>query len=296
VSPGLDPAVSPGLDPAARPGFDQAASPVLDPAVSPRLDPAASPVLDPPPSPPSPPSPGLGPAGRAAPHPAADPARAGRWLAALARGRLGGAELMDLLRDYGIPAARTQAAASCADALAAAARLGYPVVLKTDEPGVAHKSDVGGVLLGLAGPAALADGYRDLAARLGPRVVVCETVAPGTELILGIARDPALGPLIVAGAGGVLAELLADRTVALPPVDQAGARRMLARLRASALLDGMRGQPPADTGSIAAVITGLSALAAELGDALTALDINPLICGPSGAMAVDVLVVPRDAG
>ena len=166
-------------------------------------------------------------------------------------------------------------------------------MLKTDEPGMAHKSDVGGVLLGLDGPDALAAGYRDMSARLGPRVLVCETAAPGTEMLLGIVRDPALGPLIVVGAGGVLTELLADRVVALPPVDHCGALRMLRRLRVSALLDGARGQPPADLDGIAAAITGLSALACELGDALDALDINPLICGPAGAVAVDALVVAR---
>ena len=222
-----------------------------------------------------------------------DTGRRGRWARALAAGQLGGAVLPDLLRDYGIDAVRSRSAENLEAALAAAAGIGYPVVLKTDEPGVTHKSDVSGVLVGLAGPAAVTTGYRDLAARLGPRVLVCEAVAAGTEIILGIVRDPALGPLIVAGAGGVLTELLADRAVALPPVDRAHALRMLARLRVSALLAGARGQPPADLAAIAAAITGLSALACELGDALDALDINPLICGPSGAVAVDALVVPR---
>ena len=110
-------------------------------------------------------------------------------------------------------------------------------------------------------------------------------------MLLGIAGDPALGPLIVVGAGGVLTELLADRVVALPPVDHRGALRMLRRLRVSAQLEGARGQPPADLDSIAGAITGLSALACELGDALDALDINPLICGPAGAVAADALVV-----
>ena len=93
-------------------------------------------------------------------------------------------------------------------------------MLKTDEPGIPHKSDSGGVLLGIRGPAELTAAYRDLSARLGPRVLVCETIPPGTELALGIARDPGLGPLIVVGAGGVLVELLADRAVALPPVSR----------------------------------------------------------------------------
>ena len=228
-------------------------------------------------------------------RPADDPGRRGRWADALARGQLGGAGLPAMLRDYGIPAVQVRAADTREAALAAAGQIGYPVVLKTDEPGVAHKSDVGGVLLGLDGPDALAAGYSDLSARLGPRVLVCQTAAPGTEMLLGIVRDPALGPLIVVGAGGVLTELLADRVVALPPVDHCGALRMLRRLRVSAVLDGARGQPAADLAGIAAAITGLSALACELGDALDALDINPLICGPGGAVAVDALVVTRPA-
>jgi acyl-CoA synthetase (NDP forming) len=216
-----------------------------------------------------------------------------RWVDALASGKLGGAGLLQLLGDYGIPVVRARPAASCDEALASAAGLGYPVVLKTDEPEVAHKSDAGGVVLGLGDRAALAAAYRDLAVRLGPRVLVSETAAPGTELALGIVRDPALGPLIVVGAGGVLVEFLADAGVALPPVDRQGAFRMLKRLRVSALLAGVRGRPPADLNAIADAITGLSAIAGELGDMLEALDINPLICGPSGTVAVDALAVAR---
>jgi hypothetical protein len=145
----------------------------------------------------------------------------------------------------------------------------------------------------LTDPATLTTAYHDLAARLGPRVLVCETAAPGVELSLGLARDPALGPLIVVAAGGVLVELLTDRAVALPPVGQAGAHRLLGRLRANTLLDGYRGAPPVDRDAAADAIVALSSLAGELGDTLDALDINPLICGPSGAIAVDALAIAR---
>ena len=97
------------------------------------------------------------------------------------------------------------------------------------------------------------------------------------------------------GAGGILVELLADRVVALPPVDTAGARRLLGELRVSQLLAGVRGAPPADTSAIARAVAGMSAIAAELGDQLEALDVNPLICGPAGAVAVDALAVTRAA-
>jgi acetate---CoA ligase (ADP-forming) len=225
--------------------------------------------------------------------PSIDPGRRARWTALLATGEADGAALAGLLGDYGIAVARSRGAVSEAGALAAAAELGYPVVLKTDEPGIAHKSDAGGVLLGLAGPAELAAAYQDLAERLGRRVLVCETIPAGPELSLGLARDHELGPLLVVGAGGVLVELLADRAVALPPVGPEQARAMVAELRMAALLAGARGQRAADLDAVVAAITGLSQLAAELGDALEALDINPLICGPHGAVAVDALAIPR---
>jgi acyl-CoA synthetase (NDP forming) len=242
-----------------------------------------------------------GPAGRsdgARPAGAAGPgalrsSRRDRGAALLAADPADGAPLLALLREYGIATAAAQQADDADGALAAAAAVGYPVVLKTAEPAITHKSDAGGVVLGIGGPAELAAAYADLATRLGPRVLVCETVPAGTELALGIARDPDLGPLIVVGAGGVLVELLADRAVALPPVDAGTARQMIAELRLARLLAGIRGAPPADLDAVVRAITGLSELAVDLGDEIEALDVNPLICGPSGATAVDVLTITR---
>ncbi len=207
-------------------------------------------------------------------------------------GRTGIAQLA-LLREYGIDAARAERADDAGSALAAAARIGYPVVLKTDQPGIAHKSDAGGVILGIATPEELTAAYADLAARLGPAALVCETVARGTELALGIVRDPDLGPLIVVGAGGVLVELIADRAVTMPPVSRDEATGLIGELKVAALLAGARGAPPADLGAIARAISGLAELACELGQDIDALDINPLICGPGGAVAVDALVIAR---
>jgi len=231
---------------------------------------------------------------RPEPPRAAEPGpRRQRWAPLLSAGPPGSAVLFDLLRDYGIPAVRVRAAGTRAGTLAAAAEIGYPVVLKTDEPGIAHKSDVGGVRLGLAGSGALGAAYDDLAARLGPRVLVGQTAEPGTELALGLVRDPALGPLLIISAGGVFIEIFAERSVVLPPVTRSSARAVLARLRLAAVLTGARGQRPADLDAIADAMTGLSHLAADLGDLLDALDINPLICGPSGAVAADVFAVIR---
>jgi len=222
---------------------------------------------------------------------AAASVRRSRWSAALAAGALPGAGLFAMLRDYGIPAVRAAAAATLDQALAAAAGIGYPVALKTDMPGISHKSDVGGVRLGIADPAELAEAYADLSARLGPRVTVTEMAAPGQELILGMARDPALGPLIIVGAGGVLAEHLAERAVALPPLTSQAASAMLGGLRVAKILNGVRGQPPCDQEAVISAIVAFSALVTDVGECLTAFDINPLICSPSGVLAVDALAV-----
>jgi acetate---CoA ligase (ADP-forming) len=233
-------------------------------------------------------------AGQAPAGPALSGARRDRGTALIAAGSAGGSPLLGLLREYGIAAAVAEPAGTADAALAAARTIGYPVVLKTDEPDISHKSEHRGVILGITGPAELAAAYADLRARLGPRVLVCETAPAGTELALGVVRDPDLGPLIVVGAGGILVELLADRAVALPPVTERTARQLLAGLRVHQLLSGIRGAPPADLDAVVRAITGLSALALELGEQLEALDVNPLICGPSGAIAVDALAVPRD--
>jgi acyl-CoA synthetase (NDP forming) len=218
--------------------------------------------------------------------------RQARGTTLLAGGQATGSALLNLLAGYGIAVARTLVAGDREATLAAAEQIGYPVVLKTDEPAIVHKSDVGGVLLGIGDPAALADAYEEMASRLGSRVLVCQTVPAGTELALGIVTDPELGPLIMVGAGGVLVELFADRAVALPPVSAGQAGELLAGLRVARLLAGARGAPPADPGAVIRAVCGLSELAMELGDEIEALDINPLICGPAGAIAVDVLAVP----
>ena len=186
--------------------------------------------------------PEMGTAPPPAPRPQVSGSTASCWRDALSRG-LGGAVLFDLLRDYGIPAVRARQVVTRGAALAAAATIGYPVVLKTDEPGIAHKSDVGGVRLGLAAPGAAGAAYDDLAARLGPRVLVCETAPPGAELALGIVRDAALGPLLVIGPGGILMEIFAERAVLLAPVTRSAAVAALGRLRLAPVLAGLAATP-----------------------------------------------------
>jgi hypothetical protein len=147
--------------------------------------------------------------------------------------------------------------------------------------------------LALDGPDRLAAAYADLAARLGPRVMVAAMAGPGVELALGVVADPQFGPLVMVAAGGALVEVLRDRRFALPPVDRRRAMAMLDRLAVRPLLDGVRGAPAADLDAVADAVVSLSTLALDLGDRLVALDVNPLIAGPDGCVAVDALVVAR---
>lgn len=223
-----------------------------------------------------------------------DTARRDRWLARLGRPEpFSTAEGLALLADYGLPAPRAVAVADADAAHAAAAGIGYPLVLKTDEAGIAHKSDVGGVVVGIRDGAALERAYRDLRGRLGPRAVVMAMAGPGVELMLGMVRDPLLGPLLVLGAGGVEVELHADRRVALPPLDRAAARGLLDGLAARPLLDGFRGRPGADLDAVCDAVVAFASLTDELGSALDALEVNPLRCDPRGVLALDVLVAAR---
>jgi acetate---CoA ligase (ADP-forming) len=202
-------------------------------------------------------------------------------------------EALFLLAEYGIETVRSISVRDESEAIAASEMLGFPVVLKTAQPDVLHKTELGGVALGIRSAAEAAETYRDLAARLGPQVLVSATAPAGVELAMGIVSDPHLGPLVVVAAGGVLVEVVADRAVGLPPIDRSGARRMLARLRIAPMLAGVRGARAVDATAVEDAIMALSSVASEIGDLLDGLDVNPLICGPNGAVAVDALVVSR---
>ena len=219
-----------------------------------------------------------------------------RWRGRLrAGGEILEAEAMSLLADYGIPTIPGRAAASLDEALAGAADVGFPVALKTAAPGRHHKSDVGGVRLAIADPSELARAYEDFTERLGPDVVVAAMAPEGVEVALGIVRDPQFGPLVLVAAGGVLVELLKDRRLAFPQLDERLASGLVNRLRLRPLLEGDRGRPAADTASLARAIVRLSVLAADLGEDLDGLDVNPMVVSPKGCVAVDALVLPRVA-
>jgi acyl-CoA synthetase (NDP forming) len=227
----------------------------------------------------------------AAPKPSVDAARADRWSSRLrAATPLRADESFDLLGDYGIPVVPTRQVGTCADAITAARAVGYPVVMKAAAPGVAHKSDLGGVVLGVSGDDQVRAAYDRLAANLGPEVTVSATAPAGVEIALGLVRDPYLGLLVVVGAGGVEAELVRDTAVLLPPITAERAHRALQSLAIRDLLAGWRGRAPAHLPSLVDAVVALGVLALELGDAVTALDVNPIIAAPSGAVAVDVFV------
>jgi acyl-CoA synthetase (NDP forming) len=216
-----------------------------------------------------------------------------RWIARLSSGEpFDELEGLALLADYGIPVVEGVRAETFEDALAAAERIGFPVALKTAAPGVQHKSDVGGVKLGIDDAPSLEDAYGDLERELGPQVTVSKMAPAGVEIALGIVRDPQFGPLVLVGAGGVLVEVLKDRRLAMPPLDESRARSMVDRLDVRPLLEGVRGQPTADVDALMRAIVSLSWLAIDLGDHLEALDANPTMCRPDGCVAVDALVIP----
>nr|WP_076844557.1 MULTISPECIES: acetate--CoA ligase family protein [Protofrankia] len=205
----------------------------------------------------------------------------------------------DLLAAGGIPVARPEHAVSAQMAADIAGRIGGPVALKAANPDLVHKSDRGGVRLDLATPADAAQAYRSMWAALGEAMggaTVQPMIAPGVETLVGIVQDPAFGPLIGFGLGGVLTDLLADRSYRLLPLTDRDAAELIRSLRGSALLFGYRGSPPADVAALEDVLLRVAQLADDLPE-ITEMDVNPLIVHEHGAVAVDVKIrvarVPR---
>ncbi|WP_394433133.1 acetate--CoA ligase family protein [Streptomyces sp. SGAir0957] len=204
-----------------------------------------------------------------------------------------------LLRAYGIRVPREQLVTSAAAAVRAASLVGYPVVMKASAPQLAHKSELGLVKIGLTSASQVRDTYRDLTdiARYEgidlDGVLVCQMVERGVEMVVGVTRDDLFGPTVTVGLGGVLVEVLRDTAVCVPPFTEHQARAALDRLRGRALLDGVRGAPPADLDALVEVVLRVQRMALELGDDLAELDINPLMVleRGQGAVALDALAV-----
>ena len=215
---------------------------------------------------------------------------------------LGEREAKKLLSLYNISVAREELTSNLRDALAAAADIGYPIALKIESPDIPHKTEAGGVFLGIRDPQELERAYRQLNEAVNRRlpkakidgVLVQEMVEGGIELILGIHHDRQFGPLLLCGFGGMLAELLRDTTMRLCPVSERDAREMVSELRAVNVLTGYRGAARRDLESVIAVILSLSRLACDLMPAMIeTVDINPLAVFPAGqgVKVVDALVV-----
>lgn len=206
-------------------------------------------------------------------------------------------ESLELLRAAGLSVTTAAAAPDMEAAVGAARSLGGgPMVLKLDATGLAHKSDLGLVRLGLTGDDAIRAAADDLIATglrhgLEPRGLLVEPMAdPGVELIVGLRRDAQFGPAVMVGLGGIFAEVLDDVSIRLAPVRHADALSMLDHLRGRRILDGVRGRPAIDRSAVADLIVALSRLGAERPDIIE-VDLNPVIASPRGALAVDALVV-----
>jgi acyl-CoA synthetase (NDP forming) len=217
------------------------------------------------------------------------------WRARLGEAPLDELDSLALLGDYGIGRLPAGVAWSEDAVLLIAEKIGFPVACKTAMPGILHKTEQRGVKLGLVDESALRAAYADLTARLGPRVLISRMAEPGVELALGLINDPQFGPVVMVGAGGVLVELLRDARYGLAPFGPRTARRLLDGLTVRPLLDGMRGGPRVDIDAAADAIARFSVLAADLADVIGECDVNPLIVGPSGAVAVDALIIPKKA-
>lgn len=219
---------------------------------------------------------------------------ASQWPALLKQGRvLDEAESSRLLRDFGVNANACSLVDNEAQLLEAARDYGYPIVLKTAMPGITHKTDRGGVVLGIGSEQGLRDAYGAMRDRLGPRALLAPMLESGVEMILGTRRDPQFGPVIMLGFGGIHAELIKDVRFALPPFDWQTAERLLAGLKMRKLLDGARGMAPADVRAFCDMAAKFSVMVDALRDYIQEIDINPVIVTASGATAVDALVVTR---
>jgi acyl-CoA synthetase (NDP forming) len=203
------------------------------------------------------------------------------------------------LAAYGLPTTRESLATDFAAAAKAARAIGYPVALKIESEDIPHKTEAGVVRLNIRDESALRTAHDEIVAaanRISPKpriagVLVAEMARPGLEIVVGAKVDPVFGPVVTVGMGGVLVEILRDVQVALAPVTPTEARAMIDRLKARKMLDGFRGAPPADVEALVDMVVRLSEFVADHGDKIAEIDVNPVLLGPKGGVAVDALIV-----
>ncbi len=211
-------------------------------------------------------------------------------------------EAKAILAAYGVPVVEERTAATAAETADAAAALGFPLAMKVDSPDLPHKTEVGGIALGLRSAeqaSAEFDAMMERVRRCKPDarvdgVLLQRMVPQGVEIVVGARRDPAFGAVVVVGLGGVFVELMRDSVAAPAPVTPAEAEAMLRRLRGAAVLDGFRDLPAVDVPRLAEVVARVSEFAADAGKGLAELDVNPLICRGSDIVAVDALIIPPE--
>jgi acyl-CoA synthetase (NDP forming) len=207
-----------------------------------------------------------------------------------------------LLAARGIPTTKEDRAETADEAVEIAARIGGAVAMKVSSAAIQHKTEIGGVKLGLSDPEEIRAAFEALKAatlRAAPDapfegVLVQEMLPPGVEIIVGGFVDPVFGPVVSVGAGGVFTEVLRDVSIALAPVSKARARKMIDGLRSRRMLDGFRGAPPADVDAVADAVARASELLADGADWIAELDVNPLIAGPDRVAAADALIVRKE--
>jgi acetyltransferase len=224
---------------------------------------------------------------RSRPPPAG--ARRPAGLPALGAGPVSPDAAADLLRAFGVQVAPQALCSGEEDAAAAATRLGYPVVAKVVSERLVHKTEAGGVRLGLADEAAVRAAVRDLLALDTGARVLLQAHCSGEEVIVGGFRDPQAGPVVMAGLGGVFVEVLADVVFRLAPIDEEEAAEALGSLRGYPVLAGARGRPGVDLGALSTTLAGVSRLLVALPE-IAELDLNPVMAAPEGATAVDVRI------
>ncbi len=213
-------------------------------------------------------------------------------------------ESKQLFKNFGIPVAMAEPASDADKAVAIAEEMGYPVVMKVRSPQITHKTDVGGVALGLEDEEAVRGAYARItesASKLRPDAVIKGvSIQPmvgsrdGVEMILGVKKDPVFGTVLLVGMGGITAEVLQDRVLGMPPLTEALARRMLESLRCWPLLNGYRGRPPVDVDGLVEVLIRMSLLVAQTPN-IKELDINPLLVTPDGVTALDARIITDDS-
>ncbi len=207
-------------------------------------------------------------------------------------------EAKAICADYGIPVTKFELAKSVGEAVESAKRIGFPLVLKIVSPDILHKSDVGGVAVGLKNVESVKEAFKQILANVrkhSPKahiagVLVQEMAPASTEVIVGAIKDPQFGPALMFGLGGIFVEVLKDVTFRIAPVSEDEAREMITEVRAYPLLKGYRNTPPADVDAIVKIILKTSKLVVEHPE-IKELDLNPIMVYEKGAKTVDARIV-----